>query len=151
MRSRKVFSAMMAGAGLAGLMLMAPITGAVAQEGKVGGTLKLLANAAAGTIDPHINYTLQYFQINYILYDGLVTFRKTGDKTGFEVVADLAESLPKPEDGGKKYVFKLRKGIKFSDGSDLTTADVVASFQRMFKISGPTTGTLYNGIVGADL
>ncbi|MGX9144153.1 ABC transporter substrate-binding protein [Mesorhizobium sp. 128a] len=150
MRSRKVFSAMMAGVGLAGLMLMAPMAGEAAQEGKVGGTLKLLANAAAGTIDPHINYTLQYFQINYIVYDGLVTFRKTGDKTGFEVVADLAESLPKPEDGGKKYVFALRKGIKFSDGSDLTTADVVASFQRMFKISGPTTGTLYNGIVGAD-
>jgi peptide/nickel transport system substrate-binding protein len=112
--------------------------------------LRLLARAASGTIDPHINYTLQYFQINYFLYDGLVTFRKAGDATGFEVVADLAEELPPPEDGGKKYVFKLRKGIKFANGKELTTDDVVASFQRIFKVSGPTAGTFYNGIVGAD-
>jgi peptide/nickel transport system substrate-binding protein len=121
-----------------------------AQDGTSGGTLRLLAKAASGTIDPHINYTLQYFQINYILYDGLVTFRKAGDQTGFDVVADLAEALPEPQEGGQKYVFKLRDGIKFADGSDVTTEDVVASFQRIFKISGPTAGTFYNGIVGAD-
>lgn len=28
-----------------------------------GGTLKLLAKAAGGTIDPHVNYTLQYWQL----------------------------------------------------------------------------------------
>ena len=70
--------------------------------------------------------------------------------TGFEVVADLAEELPEAQDGGKKYVFKLRKGIKFANGSELTVTDVVASFQRIFKVGGPTAGTLYNGIVGAD-
>jgi peptide/nickel transport system substrate-binding protein len=128
---------------------LAPLQ-AGAEEGKPGGTLRLLAKAAAGTIDPHINYTLQYFQINYILYDGLVTFKKAGDKTGFDVVADLAETLPAPEDGGRKYTFKLRNGIKFANGQELTTKDVVASFQRIFKISGPTAGTFYNGIVGAD-
>jgi peptide/nickel transport system substrate-binding protein len=138
------------GIAMAGLAWLAPVSDAAAAEGKMGGTLKLLANAAAGTIDPHINYTLQYFQLNYLLYDGLVTFHKTSGKAGFEVVADLAEKLPDVQDGGKKYVFTLRKGIKFADGSDLTTADVVASFQRIFKISGPTAGTLYNGIVGAD-
>ena len=118
--------------------LAVPLGAPLAGEGKMGGTLRLLAKAASGTIDPHINYTLQYFQINYLLYDGLVTFRKAGDATGFDVVADLAESLPEPQDGGRKYVFKLRKGIKFADGSDLTTEDVVASFQRIFKVIGPT-------------
>jgi len=127
-----------------------PLGASLAGEGKPGGTMRLLAKAASGTIDPHINYTLQYFQINYLLYDGLVTFRKAGDKTGFDVVADLAESLPEPQDGGRKYVFKLRKGIKFADGSDLTTEDVVASFRRIFKVVGPTAGTFYNRIVGAD-
>jgi peptide/nickel transport system substrate-binding protein len=127
--------------------LLTPVN---AQEGVKGGTIRMLARAAAGTIDPHINYTLQYFQINYILYDGLVAFKKVGDQTGFDVVADLAETLPEPEDGGKKYTFVLRDGIKFANGQPLTTADVVASFQRIFKISGPTAGTFYNGIVGAD-
>ena len=150
MRPKKALAALIQGLALLGMTILSPSSGALAAEGKPGGTLRLLANAAAGTADPHINYTLQYFQLNYILYDGLVTYKKAGDKTGFEVVADLAESLPKVENGGKTYVFKLRKGIKFADGSDLTSKDVVASFQRIFKISGPTAGTFYNGIVGAD-
>lgn len=148
MRTGKKLTALLSGALLLGASTV-PLA-AQAQDGKAGGTLRLLAKAASGTIDPHINYTLQYFQINYILYDGLVTFRKVGDETGFDVVADLAEELPEPQDGGRKYVFKLRDGIKFADGSDLTTEDVVASFQRIFKVSGPTAGTFYNGIVGAE-
>lgn len=148
MRTGKKLTALLSGALLLGASTV-PLA-AQAQDGKAGGTLRLLAKAASGTIDPHINYTLQYFQINYILYDGLVTFRKVGNETGFDVVADLAEELPEPQDGGRKYVFKLRDGIKFADGSDLTTEDVIASFQRIFKVSGPTAGTFYNGIVGAE-
>jgi hypothetical protein len=30
------------------------------------------ANSAAGTIDPHLNYTLQYWQIYQAPYDGLI-------------------------------------------------------------------------------
>ncbi|RWQ24676.1 ABC transporter substrate-binding protein [Mesorhizobium sp.] len=150
MRPQKALAALIPGLALLGMTIASPPSSALAAEGKLGGTLRLLANAAAGTADPHINYTLQFFQMNYILYDGLVTYKKAGDKSGFEVVADLAETLPKVENSGKTYVFKLRKGIKFADGSDVTSKDVVASFQRIFKISGPTAGTFYNGIVGAD-
>lgn len=143
-------AALVASVAMVGALAGPLFSSAMAQEGVKGGTIRMLARAAAGTIDPHINYTLQYFQINYILYDGLVAFKKVGDATGFDVVADLAETLPEPEDGGKKYTFLLREGIKFANGQPLTTADVVASFQRIFKISGPTAGTFYGGIVGAD-
>jgi len=115
-----------------------------------GGTIQAVANGAAGTMDPQINYTLQYWQLYQALYDGLVAFKKGQGTEGFKVVADLAEEVPAPQDDGKTYVFKLRKGIKFSNGDPVTVKDVVASFQRIFKISGPTAGTFYNVIVGAD-
>ncbi|HEY4162171.1 MAG TPA: ABC transporter substrate-binding protein [Dongiaceae bacterium] len=115
-----------------------------------GGTMRLVAVAAAGTLDPQINYTLQYWGIYQGVYDGLLTFKKGVGDEGFKIVPDLAEDMPQAADDGKTYVFKLRKGIKFSNGQDLTVKDVVASFQRIFKISGPTAGTFYNGIVGAD-
>src|SRR4029453_14851877 len=51
--------------------------------------------------------------------------------------------------GGRRLVFTLRKGIKFSNGKTVTPADVVASLQRIFKVSSPTSGTFYAGIVGA--
>jgi peptide/nickel transport system substrate-binding protein len=115
-----------------------------------GGTLRLLAVAAQGTIDPQMNYAQQYWQIFSGMYDGLVAFKKVGGADGNTIVPDIAEAIPEARDGGKTYVFKIRKGITFSNGKELGVADVVASFQRIFKISGPTAGTFYNVIVGAD-
>ena len=115
-----------------------------------GGTLKLLAKAAAGTIDPQVNYTLAYWQLYQASYDGLLAFKKAGGNGAFQVVPDLAQSIPTPTNGGKKWVFKIRKGIKFSNGKTVTPTDVAASFRRIFKVKSPTSGTFYAGIVGAD-
>jgi peptide/nickel transport system substrate-binding protein len=115
-----------------------------------GGTLHLVAKAAAGTLDPQINYTLQYWQLYQAMYDGLLAFKKVNGQGSFTVVPDLAEKMPEVSDGGKTYTFTLRKGVKFSTGAPVTPADVVASFTRIFTVSSPTAGTFYNGIVGAD-
>jgi peptide/nickel transport system substrate-binding protein len=115
-----------------------------------GGTMRLVAVGAGGTIDPHINYTLQYWQLYQSIYDGLVTFKHADGVDGFTIVPDLAEELPTPGDDGKSYTFKVRKGIKFSNGQELTVKDVVASLQRIFKVKGPTAGGFYSVIVGAD-
>ena len=115
-----------------------------------GGTMRLVAHAAAGTVDPQINYTTEFWQIEQATYDGLLAFRKVGGAAGLAVVPDLAEALPAPQDGGKTYVFKLRSGIRFSNGSPLDADDVAATFRRIFMVSSPTAGTFYRGIVGAD-
>ena len=83
-----------------------------------GGTLKLTAHGSAGTIDPAINYTVEFAQIMWITHDGLLTFKKVAGKESNEVVPDLAEAVPAAQDGGKTYVFKLRKGITFSNGHE---------------------------------
>ncbi|HEY0539025.1 MAG TPA: ABC transporter substrate-binding protein [Actinoallomurus sp.] len=113
-----------------------------------GGTLHLMAKAAAGSFDPQVNYTLQYWQLYQATYDGLLAFKKIGGQESFTVVPDLAQAMPQVTNGGKTYVFKLRPGIKFSNGKALTVDDVVASFERIFTVSSPTAGTFYNGIVG---
>jgi peptide/nickel transport system substrate-binding protein len=115
-----------------------------------GGTLRMVARSAQGTIDPHINYTLQYWQLYFVTYDGLVGFKKGQGAEGFKIVPNLAEDMPKVADDGKTYIFKLRQGIKFGDGREVTVKDVVASFQRIFKVSSPTSGTFYRTIVGAE-
>lgn len=116
-----------------------------------GGELKLLAKSAGGTLDPQVNYTLQYWQLYQALYDGLLAFKKVNGQDSFTVVPDLAEALPTVTNDGKTYTFTLRKGVKFSSGADVTVDDVAASFKRIFTVSSPTAGTFYNGIVGADV
>lgn len=115
-----------------------------------GGTMRIVARSAGGTIDPHINYTLQYWQLYQSLYDGLINFQKANGADGFTKVPDIAEAFPEPTNDGKTYVFKIRKGIMFSNGKELGVKDVVASFQRIFKVSSPTAGGFYSVIVGAD-
>ena len=115
-----------------------------------GGTLKLLAKSASGTIDPQVNYTLPYWQLYQASYDGLLAFKKAGGNAAFQVVPDIAQSIPTPTNGGKRWVFKIRKGIKFSNGQTVTPNDVAASFRRIFKVKSPTSGTFYAGIVGAQ-
>ncbi|PBB24187.1 MULTISPECIES: ABC transporter substrate-binding protein [unclassified Mesorhizobium] len=145
---KKLLLAASAAALLAGTWL-APAQAEYLKEHR-GGTIRLLARSAAGTLDPHINYTDQGWQMYQPIYDGLVAFRKAEGMDGFTIVPDLAEALPQVSDDGKTFTFKLRKGIKFSNGQDMGVKDVVASFQRIFKVSGPTSGTFYAGIVGAD-
>jgi peptide/nickel transport system substrate-binding protein len=70
-----------------------------------GGTLKLDAKAAGGTLDPQVNYTLEYWQLYQGVYDGLLAFKKVGGDGAFTVVPDLAQNLPTPTNGGKTWVF----------------------------------------------
>ena len=62
----------------------------------------------------------------------------------------LAEDFPVISDDGLTYTFTLRKGVHFSNGTELTTKDVKYTFERMFT---PSTGALstymYNMIAGA--
>ncbi|QLL25279.1 ABC transporter substrate-binding protein [Actinobacteria bacterium IMCC26103] len=120
------------------------------EKDKAGGIVTFVASAAGGTLDPKVNYTAQYWQLYQASYDGLLGFKYADDAGSFEIVPNLAEALPEVSNDGKTLTFKLRKGIKFSDGSDVTVNDVKASFERIFKVLSPTAGGFYNGIVGAD-
>jgi peptide/nickel transport system substrate-binding protein len=57
------------------------------------------------------------------------------------IVPDLAEGWEKSADG-KSYTFKLRQGVKYHDGTAFSSADVVASINR---IKNPTEGTISSG------
>ncbi|HEY1763211.1 MAG TPA: ABC transporter substrate-binding protein [Acidimicrobiales bacterium] len=118
------------------------------QSQHAGGTIHLVATAAGGSLDPQINYTLQYWQLYQATYDGLVAFQKVGGDPSFDVVPDLATAMPKVTNAGKTYTFTLRKGIKFSTGKTVTVADVLGTFQRLFKVSSPNSGSWYDDIVG---
>jgi len=116
-----------------------------------GGTLNLLASGFDASIDPQIAYDELIWQFHAAVYDGLLTFQKADAEGSNVIVPDLAEAMPEIQDGGATYVFKLRRGVKFSDGQAVTPADVVASFERIFKVSSPTSGYFYSQIIGADV
>ena len=52
------------------------------------------------------------------------------DRTGTKVVPDLAESWTISPDG-RTYTLKLRRGVKFHDGAELTSRDAKATYDRI--------------------
>src|SRR2546425_4134626 len=52
------------------------------------------------------------------------------DRTGTKVMGDVAESWT-ISDGGRTYTVKLRRGVRFHDGSELTSRDVKATYDRI--------------------
>jgi len=144
------------GAAVAALALTAAACGGSSQSsttstqaaGHKGGTFTILANSAFGVADPAQNYTLEEWQLLIDTHDGLVGFAKENGLAGNKIVPDLATSIPTPTNGGKTYVFHIRRGIKFSNGQTLKPSDFVTSFERQFTVPGPTS--FYSGIVGAS-
>lgn len=66
-----------------------------------------------------------------------------------EIVPQLAESFT-PENGGKTYVFKLKKGIKFHNGKEMDADDVVWSFNRATSpdLKSPSAPNYLADIIG---
>jgi peptide/nickel transport system substrate-binding protein len=79
-----------------------------------------------------------------LVYDGLVAYRRVGGPAGSELVPDLAQVLPRPTDDGRTYVFRLRPGVRFSNGRLVRPSDVRASFIRLFRINPPVLYPVYS-------
>ena len=120
-----------------------------------GGTLRVASVLGAGSLDPAVfdgELTLITPDEATVPYtnDGLVTFRKDGGAAGTTVVPDLAISLPQPTDGGRTYTFRLREGIRFSNGDVVTPQDVVSTFERVLTLRRTYGFLLRRELVGGS-
>jgi peptide/nickel transport system substrate-binding protein len=115
-----------------------------------GGTFVTLATSNAGTADPQVNATPQYWQLYQVSQDGLTAFRKSSGPAANSVVPDLALRLPRTGDGGRTWTLTLRSGVRYSNGALVRPADVRFTFERLFKVHGPTAEPLYGVIDGAE-
>ena len=99
----------------------------VAQEGKRGGYAKfgLPQGSTTDTLDP-ANYPDSGTQVPFW---GSMSNSLTEVDADGNVQPDLAEAIERSEDA-KQWVFKLRKGVTFHNGKDLTAGDVVASYRH---------------------
>ena len=117
-----------------------------------GGTLTLSTTSVSydhPSLDPAGEYSTEGNAIFAITNDGLVTYRRTAGIRGTQLVPDLATSIPKPSDGGRTYVFHLRRGIRYSTGDPVRAGDIRHGIERTLKHDDGTWG-YYTGIVGGQ-
>jgi YVTN family beta-propeller protein len=118
-----------------------------------GGTLTVATvtpDDEMASIDPALAYDGDLYDGMAEVYDTLVTVRKSAGLTGLDLVPDLAEQLPIPTDSGLTYVFRLRPGIKYSDGEPLRASDFRRGIERTLIVEPSSAIGYFNDIVGAD-
>ncbi|GII32173.1 ABC transporter substrate-binding protein [Planotetraspora mira] len=108
------------------------LTAVVNPSDKKGGILKLANAGDWDSLDPGDTY--YGYSWNFIRLYGrsLVMFKSAPGKTGNELTPDLAEGLGTPSDDAKTWTYKLKAGIKFEDGTPVTSKDVKYGVERSF-------------------
>jgi peptide/nickel transport system substrate-binding protein len=96
-----------------------------------GGELTFLVPAEPPSYDAHREETFALMHPGAPHYNTLLRIDPF-DKTGTRVVGDLAESWAVSSDK-RTYVLKLRSGVKFHDGSELTSRDVRATYEKIIN------------------
>ena len=114
-----------------------------------GGTLVLVSTTAFMTIDPDTFDGLTPLSFLRLEYDTLVTFEPVPGPNGLRLVPDLALQVPAPTDGGRTYSFRLRPGIRYSDGELVRASDFRRGVERLFSMASPGAAD-YSGLVGAQ-
>jgi peptide/nickel transport system substrate-binding protein len=108
-------------------LIIAGATATQAQQPKRGGTLQFAISAETPHYDCHGSDTYATLHFSSPFYNTLLRFNLAKFP---EIEGDLADSWTVAPDL-MSYTFKLHPGVKFHDGTPLTSADVKATYDRL--------------------
>jgi ABC-type transport system substrate-binding protein len=113
---------------------------------KSGGNIVVTFKDDVATLDPAIGYDWQNWSMIKSLFDGLMDYVPGTT----ELRPGLAESYTISEDG-KTFTFKLRSGVKFHNGREMTAEDVKYSLNRETNPATQSPGAgFFGSILGYD-
>src|SRR5271170_7339448 len=124
MKQTAILTALTVAAGLQAL----PAAAAPFKCPHVGGDFTFGQEANVNSLDQMTSSTISTRNIAMNMFEALMTRDEN-----FNPINDLADSMVEAPDH-MTYTFKLRPGVTFHNGKPLTSADVVASFNRYAKI-----------------
>lgn len=130
----------------AAMLAFVPLAAHADNSAPQGGDIVVTYKDDITTLDPAIGYDWVNWSMIKSLYSRLMDYEPGTAK----LVPSLAESFEVSPDG-LTYTFKLRKGVKFSNGRELVASDVKWSIERAVnpKTQGPGAG-FFGAIAGFD-
>src|ERR1700758_4350100 len=125
-------------AGVLAILVSAGLPATAGDTPKRGGTLTYMIPAdAPPSFDGHRESTYATVHSVAPFYSVLIRVDPENPADISRLVCDLCTVMPQPTGDGRTYAFKIRRDVKFHDGSSLTAADIAASYDKiMFPANG---------------
>jgi peptide/nickel transport system substrate-binding protein len=119
-----------------------------------GGTLRVVTSA--GNLPALPDPTYWQWGLDWTpqtTNDPLVTYKRVGGPDALTFVPDLAEYIPDSPDGGLTWTFRLRAGLRYSDGRTVRAGDALGSFERGVIAGSVTQAGMFGNteIVGSSV
>ncbi|MFC5169324.1 ABC transporter substrate-binding protein [Streptomyces mutomycini] len=107
-------------------------------EPQKGGTLTVLNSNPQEDFDPARLYTSGGGNVPSLVFRTLTTRNRENGAAGAEVVPDLATDLGTPSRNATVWTYTLKDGLKYEDGTAITSADIKYGIERSFaaELSG---------------
>ncbi|MEU2839934.1 ABC transporter substrate-binding protein [Streptomyces sp. NPDC007076] len=112
-------------------------SGAAGKPAK-GGTLTVLNSKPQEDFDPARLYTSGGGNVPSLVFRTLTTRNREDGAAGAKVVPDLATDLGTPSKNATVWTYTLKDGLKYEDGTAITSADIKYGIERSFaaELSG---------------
>ncbi|SNX63887.1 peptide/nickel transport system substrate-binding protein [Streptomyces sp. TLI_55] len=103
-----------------------------------GGTLTVLNSEPQTDFDPARLYTSGGGNVPSLVFRTLTTRNRESGAAGAKVVPDLATDTGRPNKDATVWTYTLKKGLKYEDGTAITSADIKYGIERSFapELSG---------------
>ncbi|WP_432153530.1 ABC transporter substrate-binding protein [Streptomyces tricolor] len=103
-----------------------------------GGTLTVLNSQPQTDFDPARLYTSGGGNVPSLVFRTLTTRNRENGEAGAKVVPDLATDTGRPNKDATVWTYTLKKGLKYEDGTPITSADIKYGIERSFapELSG---------------
>ena len=113
-------------------------------------TLRVEVAAGVDSLDPGLSYSPECWQSLWNVYLSPYGYQHAKGKASSQIVPALAEGMPDVSSGGRVYEFRLRKGLRYSNGKPVLAADFAYAIRRLYLLDS-VGAPLFDDVVGASV
>jgi peptide/nickel transport system substrate-binding protein len=120
------------------------------QAVRQGGQATFAYGSFPDFLDPALAYTVDAWLALTTTNLPLLTYPRVEGPEATQLIPALAEAMPEVADGGRTYRFRLRDGLRYSDGTPVRAGDFEHTIKRVINLESGGASFYSDTIAGAD-
>ena len=117
--------------------------GTASSDARAGGTLRIVSSSDFDYVDPALSYFSHTWNMMGATQLTLLYYPHQEGAAGRRLTPMAAQGMPRVSNGGKTYTFTIKRGFKFSNGTNVTAANFKRAFDRALNKAMGSPGSSF--------